>query len=83
MVNVLNVEGGLMINWCRKHRKSTDKAKCSGECNLCEYLGVIGKSVADTWQEKIMKNYRLVDANILINAGIKDETARVCQELLV
>ena len=83
MVNVLDEKVGLMINWCRKHRNSTDKAKCSGECNLCEYLGVIGKSVADTWQEKIMKNYRLVDANILINAGIKDETARVYQELLV
>jgi hypothetical protein len=71
MVNVLGEEGGLMINWCRKHRKSTDKAKCSGECNLCEYLGVIGKSVADAWQEKIRKNKRLVDVNIFINAEKK------------
>ncbi len=68
MVNVLDEEGGLMINWCRKNRKSTDKAKCSMECNLCEYFGVIGKSVADTWQEKIRKNKILVDADIFINA---------------
>lgn len=83
MVNVLGEEGGLMINWCRKHRKSTDKVKCSGECNLCEYLGVIGKSVADAWKEKIRKNKILVDVNIFINAEKKDERASVCQDLLV
>ena len=56
LVNVLNVERGIMINWCRKQRKSTDKAKCSEKCNICEYFGVIGKSVADGWGEKIKKN---------------------------